>query len=135
MTLIQYQGRYASNASRKSGYNSIASVKSIHSLRRCDRCVGCGGNHPWICNGQELCPLKSNWTVFSQAKNYKAWKEARKKRNAKKKCDINFELMDKGSKEKIKKQVLTSMARESREANAGSTIMPPRIHQSNLSSL
>jgi hypothetical protein len=73
--------------------------------------------------GQELCPLKSNPTVCSRAnEKYKAWREARKKGNAKKKCAVNFDSMDKDSKEKMKEQVLTSIARESSEANVGSMI-------------
>jgi hypothetical protein len=92
MTLTCYQGGYASDASRKSDCNSDALVKSTHSLRHRDRCVGCGGPHPWMRNGQELCPLKSNPTVCYQDKeNYKAWREAHKNRNAKKNHTVNFE--------------------------------------------
>jgi hypothetical protein len=65
--------------------------------------VAVGTTH-WMRDGQERCPLKSNQTVHSQAaENYKAWREAQKKHNAKKKHAVSFELMDKNSKKKMKK--------------------------------
>jgi hypothetical protein len=104
------------------GYNSDATNKSNTSHGWNSSCFGCGGPHPWMHNKVILCPHKDRAGICeASAKNYKEWL-AKYKAHRKKCKGIDSNHLSNTNKEKIEKQVLSSMANSLMKDAAASTI-------------
>jgi hypothetical protein len=86
-----------------------------------------------MCNMVILCPHKDRAMICeAAAKNYKEWL-AKYKAHHKKCKGIDYDCLRKANKEKIKKQVLSSMANYLMKDAAASTITNNLNQQSNAS--
>jgi hypothetical protein len=96
-------------------------------------CFGCRGPHPWMRNKVITCPHKDQAGIREAVvKNYKEWPAKFKARREKRK-GIDYNCLSDANKEKIKKQVLSSMACSSMKDAAASTITDDQSKASNAS--
>ncbi len=105
------------------GYNSYATNKLSTSLGQNSSCFRCSGPYLWMHDKVILCPHKDHAGVCEAAtKNYSKWLAKYKARR--KKCNgIDYDCLSSANKEKIKKQVLSSMANSLMKDAAASTII------------
>jgi hypothetical protein len=96
-------------------------------------CFGCESPHPWMRNKVITCPHKDRARIWeAAAKNYKEW--LAKFKACHKKCKaIDNNRLSNANKEKIKKQVLSSMASSSMKDAAASSITDDQSKASNAS--
>jgi hypothetical protein len=118
-TLNRYSPEHAKGMD---GYNSNATNKSSTSFGQNKSCFRCGSPHPWMRNKIVLCPHKDRSGIQdTAAKNYKEWltkyKACRKKHKG-----TDYDGLSNSNKEKIKKNVLSSMANSSMKDAAALTI-------------
>jgi hypothetical protein len=96
-------------------------------------CYGYGGPHAWMRNKVITCPHKDRAGIReAAAKNYKEW--LAKFKACRKKCKgIDYNCLSNANKEKIKKQVLSSIASFSMKDVAATTITDNQSKASNAS--
>jgi hypothetical protein len=118
-------------------YNSDATNKSSTSLGQSNSCFGCSSPHPWMRNKVVLCPHKEQGPcrnprncleeLHGVACQVQGPPQETQRR-------IYYDCLSNANKEKITKQVLSSMANSSMKDAAASTITDDSNQQSNKSS-
>jgi hypothetical protein len=126
--------RYSTKRVKGNDGSTSNATKLGTSARRKSSCFGCGGPHPWMRNKVITCPHKDQAGIReTAAKIYKEWlakfKACRKKRKG-----IDYDYLSNANKEKIKKQVLSSIAHSlMKDAAASTTITDDQSKASNAS--
>jgi hypothetical protein len=116
------------------GDNSDATNQSSTSLGGNTSCFVCGGPHPWMHNKIILCPHNDHTRIpEAAAKSYKEWLAKYKACRKKRKGIDYYNCLSNANKEKIKKQVLSSMANSSMKDATASTVTDNLNQQSNAS--
>ena len=86
--------------------------------RKKPECFGCGGEHPWMVNGEIVCKLKDNDGIRERALvNYKKFNERMKKLRGERKRKgggdhVSFDKLSSANQEKMRKAVYASRAED-----------------------
>ncbi len=112
LTCYSGSGGYKSNGGSSDG--GYCSDDTRRSLGKDDSCFGCKGIHPWMWDGNIVCPNKDKPGVRDEAEKTYQIRRAkyctrRGTQGRSKKCKVDYDRMSAANKERVKEAVLASM--------------------------